>query len=193
MVIRFTKTVEHATTICQCFRGVALNCELQGELRCLIPCFDGVILSLEWKEALWDKFVTGAPRPRTPSEQQYSDPLPGRVMRSMIPRGASFDRGTEPRAWDQSEDGGQVAQASDGRGSEDRAQRPALDCSKCRRRGHGCRVPSAHFAAVGRLPLRFADIDPSSDAIFIASLSSKTWNIAFSNRESRRPSEINGS
>jgi transposase len=23
--------------------------------------------------ALWDKFVTGAPRPRTPSEQQYSD------------------------------------------------------------------------------------------------------------------------
>ena len=25
--------------------------------RCLIPRFDGVILSLEWKEALWDKFV----------------------------------------------------------------------------------------------------------------------------------------
>jgi hypothetical protein len=41
--------------------------------RCLIPRFDGVILSQEWKEALWDKFVTGAPRPRTPSEQQYSD------------------------------------------------------------------------------------------------------------------------
>ncbi len=28
--------------------------------RCLIPRFDGVILSQEWKEALWDKFVTGA-------------------------------------------------------------------------------------------------------------------------------------
>jgi CO/xanthine dehydrogenase Mo-binding subunit len=41
--------------------------------RCLIPRFDGAILSLEWKEAAWDKFVTGAPRPRTPSEQQYSD------------------------------------------------------------------------------------------------------------------------
>jgi len=40
---------------------------------CLIPGFDGVILSLEWKEALWDKFVMAAPRPRTPSEQQYSD------------------------------------------------------------------------------------------------------------------------
>ena len=41
--------------------------------RCLIPRFDGAILSLEWKEAAWDKFVMGAPRPRTPSEQQYSD------------------------------------------------------------------------------------------------------------------------
>ena len=30
--------------------------------RCLIPRFDGAILSLEWKEAPWDKFVTGAPR-----------------------------------------------------------------------------------------------------------------------------------
>jgi hypothetical protein len=43
------------------------------EASCLIPRFDGVILSKEWKEALWDKFVTGAPRPRTPSELQYSD------------------------------------------------------------------------------------------------------------------------
>jgi len=43
------------------------------EARCLIPRFDGAILSLEWKEAVWDKFVMGAPRPRTPSEQQYSD------------------------------------------------------------------------------------------------------------------------
>jgi hypothetical protein len=45
----------------------------QHILRCLIPQFDGAILSQEWKEALWDKFVMAAPRPRTPSEQQYSD------------------------------------------------------------------------------------------------------------------------
>jgi hypothetical protein len=38
--------------------------------RCLIPRFDGAILSLEWKEAVCDRYVTGAPRPRTPSEQQ---------------------------------------------------------------------------------------------------------------------------
>ncbi|SPL64756.1 hypothetical protein OHAE_623 [Ochrobactrum soli] len=39
----------------------------------MIPRFDGAILSLEWKDALWDKFVMEAPRPRTLSEQQYSD------------------------------------------------------------------------------------------------------------------------
>ena len=33
--------------------------------RCLIPRFDGVILSKEWKDALWDKFVTVAPRTST--------------------------------------------------------------------------------------------------------------------------------
>ena len=46
----------------------------------LIPRFDGAILSLEWKEAIWDRYVTGAPRPRTPSEQQYSD----RKLRSRL-------------------------------------------------------------------------------------------------------------
>ena len=40
---------------------------------CLIPRFDGAILSPEWKEALWARFVTGAPRQRTPSELQYND------------------------------------------------------------------------------------------------------------------------
>jgi hypothetical protein len=30
-------------------------------LKCLIPQFDGAICSLEWKEALWDKYVTAAP------------------------------------------------------------------------------------------------------------------------------------
>ena len=34
--------------------------------KCLIPQFNGEILSYEWKESLWDKFVTGAPRSRSP-------------------------------------------------------------------------------------------------------------------------------
>ena len=45
------------------------------DARCLVPAFGGVILSLEWKDALWDRFYTAAPRRRTQSEQQYSDPL----------------------------------------------------------------------------------------------------------------------
>ena len=50
--------------------GPKVDLEFPG---CLIPWFDGAILSKEWKEAAWDKFVTGAPRLRTLSEQQYSD------------------------------------------------------------------------------------------------------------------------
>ena len=76
---------------------------------CLIPRFDGAIFSLEWKEALWDKYFTAAPRPRTPSEQQYSDPLADRVMRSMIPRSASYNRGAEPRTRHQCQNSRQVA------------------------------------------------------------------------------------
>jgi hypothetical protein len=35
--------------------------------------FDGAFLSQELKQAAWGKFVTGAPRRRTPSERHYSD------------------------------------------------------------------------------------------------------------------------
>lgn len=62
---------------------------------CLIARLDGAILSQGKKEALWDKVVTGAPRPRTPSELQCSDPLPGRAMRSMILREARSARAAE--------------------------------------------------------------------------------------------------
>ena len=58
-----------------------------AECVCLIPRFDGAILSKEWKEALLDKFVTAAPRPRTPSEQQYGDPLPGSRLLANDDRG----------------------------------------------------------------------------------------------------------
>jgi hypothetical protein len=62
----------------------------------VIPGFDGAICFLERKEALWEKFVTGGPRSRMPSEQQYSDPLPGRVSQRDVPKGASLNRGAEP-------------------------------------------------------------------------------------------------
>ena len=44
------------------------SCKAQGSIvtefgitRCLLPRFNGAICSLEWKEALWDKYVTAAP------------------------------------------------------------------------------------------------------------------------------------
>jgi hypothetical protein len=37
----------------------------------LIPDFDGAFLSQEWKDALWDKFCTGAPPRRRRSVAQY--------------------------------------------------------------------------------------------------------------------------
>ena len=81
-------------------------------LRFLITRFDGVIHSQEWKEALWDRFVTAALRPRTPSE-----------LNTAI---ASFALGTEPGVRDQSQDGCEVAEAGDGRGSENRPEGTAV-------------------------------------------------------------------
>lgn len=41
--------------------------------RCTVPWFNGMILSNHWKEALWDRYFTAAPRQRTLSEKRYSD------------------------------------------------------------------------------------------------------------------------
>ena len=38
---------------------------------CLIPAFDGAIFSLDWREALWARFYTGAPRRPRQSIGQY--------------------------------------------------------------------------------------------------------------------------
>ena len=74
-------TIPHLTrsSLHRCLQrhGISRLPEVTGnkepKRKCLIPRFDGAILSLEWKEAAWDRYVMGAPRPRTPSEQQYSD------------------------------------------------------------------------------------------------------------------------
>jgi ATP-dependent DNA ligase len=42
-----------------------------AKLRCLVPAFDGAILSFRWKEALWDKFFMAAPRRQRRSVEQY--------------------------------------------------------------------------------------------------------------------------
>ena len=40
--------------------------------RCLVPAFDGVVYSIEWKDALWARFYTAAPQRRRQSVEQYS-------------------------------------------------------------------------------------------------------------------------
>lgn len=40
-------------------------------IRCLVPAFDGALFSLEWKEALWDKFCMAAPQRQRQSVEQY--------------------------------------------------------------------------------------------------------------------------
>jgi transposase len=40
--------------------------------RCLVPSFDGVFLSSDSKDALWDRFYTGAPRRQRRSVERYS-------------------------------------------------------------------------------------------------------------------------
>lgn len=83
------------------------------ESRCMIPRFDGAILSLAWKEALWDRYATAAPRPGRPSELRYSV--------------AGFDRGAELRAGHQRQDSGEVARPRERGGSQDRAEAAALE------------------------------------------------------------------
>jgi hypothetical protein len=42
-------------------RAIGQQLGFRCALGCLIPWFDGVIVSEEWKETLWDKFVMAAP------------------------------------------------------------------------------------------------------------------------------------
>lgn len=59
---------------------------------CLIPGFESATRALEWKDALWDRYATAALRPRTQSEQQYSD-------RKLRPRNGAESLGSIPRRW----------------------------------------------------------------------------------------------
>ena len=45
-------------------------CRARG--RCLIPGFDGVLFTAGWKEALWARYSTGAPRRLRQSVERYS-------------------------------------------------------------------------------------------------------------------------
>ena len=100
---------------------------------------------------------------------------------------AIFALGAEPGAWDQPEDGGEVAQAGDGRGSKDRAEGPSLHDFDRSRGGSGRRVPASHVATAGRLPLRIAAVDPASDTVSAAPLPATPWHLPSAGHRRRKP------
>lgn len=61
-----------------------------GASSCSITRLDGASHLQEWKEALWDRFVAAAPRPRRPSAQQYESI-------ASFDRGASRALGIDPK------------------------------------------------------------------------------------------------
>jgi hypothetical protein len=66
---------------------------------------------------------------------------------------AGFACAVEPGVGDQSEDGGEVVEVSDGRGLKDWAQGAPIDGFDRRGGGSRRRRPSPHAPAIGRLPL----------------------------------------
>ena len=92
--------------------------------RCLIPRFDGAILSQEGKEATWDRFVTAASRVPTSSHPQDSDQLPARVLQRNIPTGVNVARAAWSGVGHQPQDGREVAETGIGRGCDDRPSAP---------------------------------------------------------------------
>jgi hypothetical protein len=76
---------------------------------------------------------------------------------------ARFALDAEPGARDQPEDGGETAEAGDGRRFEDRAEGPSLHDLDRSRGGSGRRIPAPHTPAARRLPLCVAAVDPASD------------------------------
>ncbi|BCA63480.1 hypothetical protein HMP09_2714 [Sphingomonas sp. HMP9] len=90
---------------------------------------------------------------------------------------ASFALDAEPGAWDQPEDGGEMVEAGDERGFEDRAEGPSLHDLDPSRGGSGRRIPASHITAARRLPLCVAAVDPASDTVSAAPLPAASWHI----------------
>ena len=91
---------------------------------------------------------------------------------------ASFARAVEPGTRHQSEDGGEVAEARDGRGHEDRPDGTAVHGADGGRGGDGRCLPAAHAPAAGRLSLCPAVVDPAPYTVSAASVFAASWHLA---------------
>ena len=89
---------------------------------------------------------------------------------------AGFALGAEPGIRDQSENGGDMAEASGCRGSEDRSPGNGFNGPVRNRRSDGCDFPATHFPAAGRMHLCVAAHYLTSDTLSAVSLSSASWD-----------------
>jgi hypothetical protein len=50
----------------------SLKAHVLAFVNCFVPHFDGAVFSSDSKDALWDRFYTGAPRRRRRSVERYN-------------------------------------------------------------------------------------------------------------------------
>jgi len=89
---------------------------------------------------------------------------------------ASFAFDAEPGTWVQSEYGGKIAEAEDGRGFEDRAEGPSLHDLDRSRGGSGRRIPAPCTSAARRLPVCVVALNPASNTVSAAPLPAAAWH-----------------
>lgn len=138
---------------------------------CLIPRFDGAILSWEWKGAYG-----------TSSSRERHDHARCQSSNTAI---AGFARATEPGTRHQPQDGGEVAEKGDSRRYKDRADGTSVHRADAGRSSDGRRVPPPHALAAGRLPLCPATVDPAPDTVGAASVPAAAWYLTPVNRRAK--------
>ena len=135
-----------------------------GTPRCSFPRLDGAILSQEWKEATWDRSVTGAPR-SSHGAPPVREPWRGFAVKAANQRSQaslpalSEEPGINPKTVAKRRKRATVEDLKDG------PERSALDGSDRGRRSGDRRIPASYAAAAGRLPPCPAAVHPAPDAL----------------------------
>lgn len=159
-----------------CYRRVH-----QPVAKCLIPRFDGAILSFEWKEAVWDRYVTSD---RMRSLDMTTHAVRAAIQRSQASLSAlSREFGINPktvakRATVEDLQTGPKAPHSTTLSEAEEAMVVAF-------RRHTL-LPLACPRVGGGLPLRAVAIDPAPDAVSVASLPAAAWDLPPAGRRRRQ-------
>jgi hypothetical protein len=124
--------------------------------RCLVPSFDRSLFSQQWKDALWNRFFTGALARQRRSVERFSI--------SREPESV----GQVP--WHQPQDCRQMEEAHRCQRSADRPEGCQVQHPDDRGGSDHRRLSAAHATAARRLPLCAISDDPAPDAILAPSM-----------------------